>query len=117
MSVRTWMDEYMPMPMPKSVVKGLEWSLRKWQGLRPDALAEHSVRRTRNLLHGADGGRCLIGGSNCPQCRQTSSGSCDGCPLKIGRETCGEAFGEWLTSDNPEPMIARIEKAISGIKP
>lgn len=124
MSYETWREEYYPVPacdVPKE--QAVAHSLRKWEGLRPEALAKHGIKLYAQNV----GGMLSIASGSCALCHHyCRGGSCESCPLAIARAEndgspvdCDKSrFDEdrspWATGaygpQNPEPMIAWLKK-------
>jgi hypothetical protein len=132
MSLDTWKAEFYPITAKECPVEqAIEHSLRKWLGLRPEALQQHGVRITcGNLANETGDGRIfLISSSSCALCAlhyaEDDDQPCASCPLAISRggASCdGLAKGEkvapwWVWGDEKdhEPMIAALEKAAASI--
>jgi hypothetical protein len=130
MSLDTWKVEFYPTPACDcSAEDAIEHSLRKWRGLRGEALARHGLVRVDNGF-AEPGGGCwfYVSASSCALCEHFYSEDeegneprCAKCPLAIARggfpcddEQPGEADSPWVVwtaDDDPEPMIAALEEA------
>lgn len=126
MSIETWKSEFYPIDasdVPES--DALAHSLRKWEGLTPENLAKHGIRRSMfgNLVDGQDQWFYVDDGS-CALCRW--SPDCRRCPLVAanGGLQCDQGkegelspylaftrFGNGAGGD-PQPMIQLIKRAI-----
>jgi hypothetical protein len=129
MSLESWKAEFYPVPASECPAEdAIEHSLRKWRGLRPEALARHGVGTKGTRLFAAVDGFFYISATNCALCEQffqdaeeEDEKACADCPLAISRGgvSCskareGESFAPWEAfgaGNNPEPMIAALEKA------
>ena len=123
MSLKTWEEEFYPVEADSpeaqaSTLAAVKHSLRKWRGLRPEALLKHRV-----ALEGpyhkevVDCGResLAINVSSCALCLKFHC--CDGCPLvEVSGLTCGDKGSAWnayIGQAEPEPMIAQLEQALA----
>ena len=131
MSLKTWKKEFYPVEADSpeaqaSTRAAIEHSLRKWRGLRPEALLKHEVRLVG--LYNAevvdDCSSQFINGRSCALCIQfdDASGNCDGCPIfKVSGVACDpaknsdevSAWEVYVHDADPEPMIAQLEKALA----
>ena len=140
MSLETWIDEFYPTdPEATAPEEAVAHSLRKWKGLRADALTRHGVTVKDARL--SDGGRDWLGidSSSCALCvhylndfwpddedhedPDETRPRCDGCPLVavLGRSCDDDIVGKFERADgpyfmfvgenDPEPMIAALEAA------
>lgn len=121
MSLATWKAEFYPLEAgecPKD--QAVEHSLRKWKGLRAEALVRHDVTADcgQLKLRAADG-YLSTDCSSCALCAHFLP--CKECPLARSRKgtPCdsrmpGEhmsPFVSWRDEFTPEPMIAALEAA------
>ena len=116
MSKTTWFAEFCPTPIgesTKSDLAGVNYSLKKWEGLRRKELGKHGLDVATWEMYGGD---------NCPFCLNYTIDGEDGilcsdrCPLvRVLGEPCdkGEAapFGRFLFHDDAEPMIRALKDA------
>lgn len=122
MSLETWKAEFYPVEAGGvSKEDATEHCLRKWRGLRSDAIARHGLRQSGPRLreYGEGGGELKIGSTTCAYCQHygISGGSdwCESCPLKLLRDKPCD-FGDvapwraWSMDGDPEPMIALLEQ-------
>lgn len=99
------------------------YSLQIWVGFKPENLAKHELSHASGsyYLRGEDGS-LKIGTYSCVPCHEYFGGRrCPPCPLAIVRSgtPCDKQLasesqsplGEWLRHNNPNPMIAWLEKA------
>ena len=125
MSLKTWKEEFYPVEADSpeaqaSARAAIEHSLRKWRGLRPEALLKHDVRLEgpyhRQVFDDCADESQVISGSSCALCRRLYY-DCYGCPLvKVSGLVCDDAESAWDVYTNkadPEPMIAQLEKALA----
>ncbi len=131
MSFDTWTAEFYPDSSEATEANGSELDaarhcLRKWKGLRPDALALHKVEtpfikiRGLRLLRDDSEKSLPISWASCALCLRHDD-NCDECSLgdaakRHGHESCaaGEksAFDRWTNQGDPEPMIALLEETV-----
>ncbi|AWP23473.1 hypothetical protein C4901_09125 [Acidiferrobacter sp. SPIII_3] len=127
MSLKTWKQEFYPVPAnsPEALATlraAVEHSLRKWRGLRLKALLKHDVCLSDKLTVGrrrvcGQDGRLAIDSGSCALC-WSADVSCDSCLLaRVSGFPCdAEGEGPWRAfyrDDDPEPMIALLEKALA----
>lgn len=121
MSLATWKAEFYPVEAHKCPKEqAVEHSLRKWRGMRADALARHDVTADcgKLKLRAADGHLC-IDCSSCALCEHYVFDGCKKCPLARSRGgwACDSRmpsehlspFVYWRDEFTPEPMIAALE--------
>lgn len=123
MSIATWKEEFYPVDASKCPQdEAVAHSLRKWKGLRPDALRAHGLAANYSLRD-AGGATFPVDVDTCALCKAHTD--CDTCPLyKVrGGRPCDMAteseeengqpspFEAWQEKSNPEPMIAALEAA------
>ena len=135
MSLKTWMKEFYPVfaHEDEALEAPAAHSLRKWIGLRQDNIDKHNLK-----LHGryiqeirAPVKRFAITGESCALCEAYYIEGCEGaegcehCPLYIlrdgfpcdqetpeeEREDRNSPYFEFLTDQDPEPMITLLLKA------
>ncbi len=122
MSLKTWKEEFYPveadsLEAQSSARAAIEHSLRKWRGLRPEALLKHKVRLEgpyhKQIFDDCADESQVISGSSCALCQRL----CYDCPLvKVSGLVCddeGSAWGVYIHKADPEPMIAQLEKALA----
>lgn len=126
MSLESWKAEFYPVPAadcPKE--EAIAHSLRKWRGLRPEALKRHDVLISINRHVVDEEARYIffVSAATCALCAHyydeaKEELACDTCPLaKSLGAPCDRDRGDttspwWAWGDlNPEPMIAALEKA------
>ena len=122
MSVKTWMDEFMPdaKRMPHGVLAGLQWCLKKYTGLLKENLKEHGCHITKEWRLADSKGEhpdALFGTKYCPLCAHFSSTDCVSCPITLGdqNKACwrsGSPYGIWVKSGSARAMVLQIRKAI-----
>lgn len=133
MSGNTWLKEFFPVAAYYAAkgtnIEAVRHSLQKWKGLRPDAMEKHHVCIRDNdanvyaNVYDQKGNLVMfMGDASCALChKHTGRFSCSSCPLarvrsgkRCDRERQHEEeapWGAWVTSRDPEPMIAALEKA------
>ena len=133
MSKKSWLKEFYPIHAEDSSLKTnlmrVQHSLRKWRGLRKEELKRHGItvvddrmlqtKRTGNFV-------LMVDDRSCALCDRHASfglfgGGCESCPLTRvrsghrcdrGRLSEDQApWHAWTYDQNPEPMIAALEKA------
>ena len=125
MSLKTWKEEFYPVDAgsPEAQVStraAVEHSLRKWRGLRPEALLKHEVRLegpyNKEVVGYVDCRResQVISGFSCALCLKFH---CDDCPLVgvsgLACDDKGSAWDAYIGQAEPEPMIAQLEQALA----
>ena len=145
MSLDSWKKEYYPVPAEEvDLSNAIEHPLRKWRGLRPDALEEHNVTVINGLLFDAEdfaeSRRNLrpylaIDAESCALCihyydeeaevlRVTgilSPDVCINCPLfSVLGKRCDDGADSpymlFLNTHNPGPMIRALEMTLEAQK-
>lgn len=131
MSVETWMAEYYPTPADSPKLntdeKRILHALKKFKGARPEALKKHGVRFVRSgfLIAGID--RSIFfefDGASCALCFQYldyEHNDCSKCPLAEQGDMCDsegekDPFSIFYQTNNPEPMIKSLKKALERVK-
>lgn len=123
MSFKSWRRGFYPYPAsrPKTALKALEHSLRKWLGLRPEYLKEHGCVLANEkgriyVSHPHERGHLDIDALSCALCHlflnDCRNDDCRKCPLfKHLAKTCAapkmpyDIFEETL---DPHPMITLL---------
>ena len=139
MSLETWKKEFYPVEADSpeaqaSARAAIEHSLRKWRGLRPEALLKHEVRlegpynkEVVDDCADAEDESQFISSRSCALCIRfdDADGNCDGCPIvKVSGMACdlkdedergpdASAWEMYIYYADPEPMIAQLEKALA----
>jgi hypothetical protein len=133
MSMQTWIDEFYPITAEEaargSAKDATVHSIRKWEGLRPSALAKHGCTLIENTLYDVDDRRLVIASNSCALCVKFYSTKtyCRRCPLAKARDgtpcdkhMLGERIAPYFelteSPNGPEPMIAWLGKALSECK-
>lgn len=129
MSIVSWKKEYYPVPAEESDISAaIEHSLRKWKGLRPEALKEHQVTCESGLLRSCDFATTShqtrpyfpIDAESCSLCVHyycDGTTTCGYCPLyaTLG-DRCDEEstspYMVFLKTRDPEPMIKALEDTL-----
>ena len=113
-----------------STQAAIEHSLRKWRGLRPEALLKHEVRLegpyNKEVVDVDDPAceRFAVGGNSCALCHLSGFYICDDCPVvKVSGMACDiqddergpevTAWEMYIYHADPEPMIEVLEKALA----
>jgi hypothetical protein len=122
MSKATWLAAYYPTPASRrlrSPLLVLAHSLRKWQGLLPDALKKHRVWIDHIALRSTGKRNELvltIGGGTCSLC-QFVNGECNRCPLVLAGELeCASgnqasAYHIFCHTGSAGPMVDALTRA------
>lgn len=116
MSEESWKAEYYPVDA-KDVSKddAIAHSLQKFIGLRRENLENHGVELEDNVVCGIE-----INSDSCALCHHYMntkwvSALCISCPIALDTKKCSGddkwPWGQWATKDDPEPMIAVLQKA------
>lgn len=136
MSLDTWKQAFYPVPADESDKSdAIQHSLTKWEGLRPDALAEHELEFFGGGIRDGLGNYLSVSASTCALCEchfddikckddpdiEPEDHTCGTCPLYLarGNVACDESrtdetispFYYWTHTTNPEPMIGWLKKA------
>ena len=134
MSLKTWKEEFYPIPADEVKKKdALAHSLRKWEGLRKAQLDKHGLVRRRCEIAEDDSffvPHLAIAAETCALCVLAekesdvntrvpcaSSYYCGKCPLyQLEGKACdygeNDPYGIFTCEGNPEPMISLITRAI-----
>lgn len=134
MSLKTWKEEfYKASAESVSPEDALGHSLDKWIGLRPENMKRHGVEYDGHVLADSTPGATdplIINFESCALCQvfmgeeieETALNECSRCPLYIanGYVSCDgctddevdSKYHSFTSENDPEPMIALIEKAI-----
>lgn len=132
MSLETWKQEFYPVgageaalvfdkDTPHGKLALIDHAIKKWEGLRPEALQEHGLASGPKAVWDTTGSgvELQIDASTCSLC--TAYGSprdrCARCPLK----DCSQEFSSWtgsarLGDGNPEPMLALLNRVRKEIR-
>lgn len=113
MSLKTWMESYYPKPADQTTEKeALDHSIRKWDGLQPEALAEHAVKRecddfivdANHDVFEVNSGTCAL----CYHFDNPEGEGCAGCPLYESRDQtrCDHQSEADIEADEPSPYTA-----------
>lgn len=129
MSLETWKQEFYPVgageaalvfdkDTPHGKLALIDHAIKKWEGLRPEALQEHGLAYGPKVVWDTTGSgvKLQIDAGTCSLCEAYAS-HCSRCLLK----DCHQEFTSWARSarwgdGNPEPMLAllnRVRKEIS----
>lgn len=133
MTLSTWKTEFYPTEASEcSKEDAIEHSLRKWRGLRKEALERHGLYFDTYdyVVVDDDGGyHFTVDASSCALCEHFlaeesdswDEDRCKACPLSKSRSgiSCDDTMNSeksspwhaWLDKTDPEPMIAALEKA------
>lgn len=126
MSLKTWMKEFYPIDaheVPRE--DAISHSLRKWEGLQPEALAKHKVTFKATEGYIKDRHDSLdIDESTCALCAHHLDTRCKWCPLQLllGEpcDTPGQPYSVARQEKDIQPMLdslmrlSKIEQAIKG---
>jgi hypothetical protein len=117
MSLETWKEEFYPVPADQVKAKdALEHSLRKWQGLRKEALEKHQLTHTKlhHIRCRASQRQLKIDSTSCALCFfYMDANDCEDCLLRPRcDQTDDSPFCVWRISGDPEPMIAALKAAV-----
>lgn len=127
MSANTWKKEFYPITAREAAegtnLEAVRHSLQKWKGLRPDNMKKHKlILKYGEILYKGEE-VIVMGDTSCSLCvkHDTRFGACGTCPLSRSRggNRCDRTrareekspWGAWITYNDPEPMIAALEKA------
>jgi len=124
MSLQTWKDEFLPVPVDDtkdwSDLQRLTRDLKKWIGFRPENLAKHAVKLRYGELWNVGVAEYMHIGSTCSLCAKYNvvedyPDQCSNCPPYRARDgtECDQVLHVELVSPwrslthhkNPEPMI------------
>lgn len=134
MSIESWKKEFYPIEaadVPKD--QAVAHSLKKWQGLRDEAIARHGLSRTKygdlsetvkdyhvdaveEKVNRPD--FFIVNDDSCALCIHylKIQGDCFGCPVFELDNQCEEEYSAFYLycykGGDPEPMIAVLEKAL-----
>lgn len=137
MSLKTWIKQYYPVKAGSKRLKTdyqrTAHSLKKWLGLKSDAIGRHGLVLTfgtADLLSLTDfdnpSERFVINADTCALCLwyiddNFSTGGCANCPLKktLGIRCDYDRNGPWRRFKNtgdPDDMIAALSKTLTRLK-
>jgi hypothetical protein len=134
MTLKSWFDEFMPIPASKAHktdLEAIEHSLKKWQGLTKANLKKHGLELTifNNICEIDNSNKKLV--INCDSCalclKHTRCHRTLNCSLQAVRENaraCDEqTFSEtispwhaWGRNGDPKPMIRLLKKALAAME-
>ena len=128
MSVKSWMEEFYPIPAEEATGTDLiaaEHSLWKWRGLDTSALQKHGLVKEPNknfiydsaLVFYADDASCAL----CYRyMRYTLNNSCYTCPIfKAGGIACDEpnsSYIHWMKTGDTKPIVRDLKAAVKWCK-
>lgn len=113
-----WLDTYYPVPADQCPKEdAVAHSLRKFEGLRPEALKEHGLRLLQGCVFDDNDNLIItLGRSSCALCASYfTSPRCSGCPLSLAEKECEvdeNPYTEMIDRDDPEPMIAAMKEIL-----
>lgn len=129
MSSKSWLSEFYPVEADdgslKTNLQRVQHSLQKWRGLRKEELKRHNIKVVddcRLYTKRTDNFVLQVNADSCALCMKYGDAwYCSGCPLTRvragspcdkGRLSEDQApWRAWTYDQNPEPMIAALEKA------
>lgn len=139
MSIQSWMEEFFPVDattlsqeFSKGNVKDIDLinhSIRKWEGVLPDALSRHGLLHVSSMLISEDHpiveSNFQLGSKNCSLCAIYVEQYCIDCPLYKEREgySCDEIndedaenglvdpWSEATDHKDPKPMLMWLKRA------
>lgn len=125
MSLKTWKQEFYPIPAREAAEKGMiaciKHSLQKWIGLRQKNLSSHMVGGTRAISnnYGHYEGCFHVDARSCSLCQKydKTAESCESCPiLQATGSAChgwpGSPYGRYICDGDPEPMINTLNRTL-----
>ena len=124
MSLKTWLDEFYPIPAAKvSKEDALEHSIRKWKGLLPENLEKHQVVYQWEELQSQNEEELIqplpISSSSCALCQHwyDDESGCPECPLvKAGNNCCEDYDSAWRERyNNPARMVEELERSRASV--
>jgi len=127
MSVEAWKAEFYPIEAADTDEEAaVAHSLRKWEGVRADALERHRLISRNGGLEGIEGESPFDFGANtCALCEWYQADDCEACPLYRvrGDVSCDSytyaehdartrpPYQAFTLDNNPEPMILWLKLA------
>lgn len=133
MSKMSWLAEFYPIDANAEALRTnlqrVRHSLQKWRGLRKEALKKHNIvvrdaggalytKRTDNFVLEIDSRSCALCVKHYNDWRMRTCASCPLARTRAGHPCDTTKKGEnespwraWVQEQNPEPMIAALEKA------
>lgn len=120
MSIRSWKRKFYPVPASKVKERdALDHSIRKWEGLQPEALEKHGLDSIGGVLFERGTAREFeIHTGTCALCQHYLGGfNCIECPLSKLRDgqrcDCGRnnPWGHFGIRNNAKPMLRLLKKA------
>jgi hypothetical protein len=133
MSLKTWIEKYMPVPAEQATGSELEaakHSLRKWKGFEANVLQEHGISQDGPEMYD-DEDTMFVGCSNCALCRRHAKVPEGGNPLLDERIDCEDCIlyevrgrpcyghhSPWraFIDHDPEPMIKLLQLAVDRLE-
>lgn len=128
MSIETWKAEFYPRPAQAiSEEDALDHSIRKWEGLQPDALEKHVLFVVKNLIWEISSrpSSHKVGRKDCALCVQYLvkvnhlDDCCERCPIfKFRGSACCEGVGNpWYAfmKGNAAPMLDLLRQVKKGL--
>lgn len=134
MTLKTWKKEFYPITAKQaargSVIKALQHSIQKWEGLKKSNLRKYGVETNLSFHRILDDDDCHmnIDAESCALCHKfymKNDGSCEGCPLYNvrGETRCDQRgsnsnnpFRHWLETGNPSVMLEWLHKALESLE-
>ena len=123
MTLESWKEEFYPQYPIESMTKmqAIKHSIIKWTGLRKENLSRHDLQVDNEGDIKYKGDYFFIDGGSCALCVKYFSKihpSCENCPLyKLLGNSCdaptvSSPFNIWQDREDPEPMIAALQKLL-----
>lgn len=128
MSLKTWKAEFYPIPANETPKEdALDHSIRKWEGLQPDALEKHGLALKRGSIQEFSEQQLYhhVNGADCALCvhyfdkKALHDDYCLQCPIvKHTKRTCCEGWeNPWsiFVKGNATPMLELLYRVKKGL--
>jgi hypothetical protein len=128
MSIKTWVEEFYPQSASSvdCELDAVKHSIKKWEGLRKEALNRHDVMLSGNVVREVKGeanfhfdadncSLCVISCKICPKCPLAFVRGGIPCTTRTLDEIRNGSDAPWRTlylERNPEPMLEDLHKAL-----
>ena len=124
MTVKTWKEEFYPIPADQATdteLEAIEHSLRKWRGLTKENRAKHGLTLNDFVAYNSCS-LIVINGSTCSLCKRHTVPlsfltECSQCSITaITGTPCDKSGGSpwsmWRFQNDPRPMISVLEQCL-----
>jgi hypothetical protein len=126
MSLKTWIEEFYPVPASKMSDKdAILHALKKFTGARKCNLKKHNLTISNATIEQRNGDSFYFGVQQCSLCKSyfylpnIDNRECPGCPLEQLGDPCPKyhsTFDVFCENGNPIPMIKLLKRALRECK-